>query len=205
MDAVFTETRDTRTGWIHTFTGRHVFPLAMTPDMVDTADIAHHLAIKSRFTGAVREPYSIGEHSCRVSDLLAAWGMTPVVQLAGLLHDVGEYVLPDVAAPIKEAVFLRLDAGGYIPFTMVERFIRFAVYDALDLPDMERLVESAAVHEADRRLCATEARDLMHGTSAWPNAAEPLRDPIEPWSWQQAEMEFVTRLTSLLAKVKNVH
>lgn len=90
---------------ISTYTGR-------TFDMFDPStwdfsrmDIAHALSTLNRFAGHVNF-YSIGEHSIRVSELLAHWGCDKDTQLLGLLHDASEAYLLDIPRPWKGQVMI---------------------------------------------------------------------------------------------------
>lgn len=86
--------------------GRYVNPLAMTPDDVDIRDVAHHLSLICRYTGACPTHYSVGQHSllCMMAAAKQPEHNTrdaALWQLAHLLHDAGEYVFNDVASPVK--------------------------------------------------------------------------------------------------------
>lgn len=84
-----------------TFTGKRVDPFNMTPDDVCIEDIAHHLSQVNRYNGATPYPYSVGQHSLLVADLLMIGGAGPRVELAGLLHDASEAYINDVTTPVK--------------------------------------------------------------------------------------------------------
>lgn len=79
--------------WILTSTGRQFWPLQPRADEICIEDIAHHLSMQCRFTGATRFHYSVAQHSVLVSQL-APDGENP---LWGLLHDAAEAYLVDVA------------------------------------------------------------------------------------------------------------
>src|SRR5687767_12883862 len=76
--------------FIQTYSGRTVEPYDPDPAAICVLDIAHHLSMLCRFTGAVRQFYSIAQHSVLVSALC-----DPEDALAGLLHDAEEYVFAD--------------------------------------------------------------------------------------------------------------
>ncbi len=90
-----------KAGRIRTFSGRYVDPLAMRRRDICIEDIAHHLSLICRYTGACPVHYSVGQHSLLVMSRLAYWGASLPLQLAGLLHDAPEYVLNDLASPVK--------------------------------------------------------------------------------------------------------
>lgn len=81
--------------------GLYVDPLAMRARDVRIQDIAHHLSNICRYTGACPIHYSVAQHSVLVSMRLEEQNATRALQLAGLLHDAGEYVFNDLASPIK--------------------------------------------------------------------------------------------------------
>ena len=168
--------------WIQTFTGLRVDPLAPDADALALADIAHALSLLCRFNGHCRVFYSVAEHSVRVARALprehAPWG---------LLHDASEAYLADIPRPLKRRL-PDYEAAE-------ERFMR-VVATRFGLP----WPMPAAVHEADTRLLATEARDLMGADPrAWGLAVEPLSGAIAPWSPAEAEAAFLALWAELAA------
>jgi hypothetical protein len=73
-----------------------MYPLNPRVDDVCVDDIAHALAMQTRFTGHCRRFYSVAQHSVHVSHVCdrrdALWG---------LLHDASEAYLSDVSRPVK--------------------------------------------------------------------------------------------------------
>lgn len=80
--------------WIETFTGKRMYFLEPTPEMICIEDIAHALSNICRFGGHVTHFYSVAEHSVNVSILAEN-------KLEGLLHDASEAYLVDIPKPIK--------------------------------------------------------------------------------------------------------
>src|SRR5664279_1420110 len=66
------------------------------PDALDIEEIAHALSMICRFTGHVREFYSVAQHCTIVSDLGPA-----CYAFTGLMHDATEAYVGDVAKPLK--------------------------------------------------------------------------------------------------------
>lgn len=172
-------------GAIRTYTGRAFEPLNPNPDALCIEDIAHALANNCRFTGHVRWHYSVAQHCVLVSQVVPY-----ELALTGLLHDASEAYLSDVARPIKQQpefgdVYLRYEQG--IEEAIAARF-------GIEYPYPDE------VKEADNLLLVTEARDLMHGTKGWtPYLAEltPLKQAIEKWTPEDAEVAFLARYTEL--------
>src|SRR5262245_13325006 len=91
--------------WIQTFTGKMFYPLDPRVDDIDIHDIAHHLAMKCRFTGACNKFYSVAQHCVIGSRFIGAQ-----FKLWFLLHDAPEAYLFDAARPIKrERPFIKQD------------------------------------------------------------------------------------------------
>ncbi len=107
--------------WIQMYSGTDIdlvfdyeHPEAFTWPVIT---IAHHLAHIIRYTGAVRRPYTVAEHSFRVSlyssDLARAYGGDPLkAARMGLMHDASEAPAGDVNSPLKNMPFM----AGYKAF-----------------------------------------------------------------------------------------
>lgn len=170
-------TDDQLGGAIVTYTGRIFRPLAPEADKLNIMDIAHALSNNCRFTGHVRQFYSVAEHSVRVSEILP-----PRLKLWGLLHDASEAYLSDIARPVK------LTPTFGVVYKEIEAGLMEVVAEAFKLP----LPEPPAVKRADNILLAAEQRDLMprfrrHG------GAEQYPEIIDPWTPDFAKEMFLKR------------
>jgi len=161
--------------WMDTYTGKHFHLLNPQSDEVDIQDIAHHLSLLCRFTGACRTFYSVAEHSVRVSHIVS-----PKSQLAALLHDAAETYINDVSRPVKNII---------------------AQIEALDLSLLEFIYQTLQItgfdwneiKHADDVLVMTEGRDLMVNSYMWRKVAEPLPEKIVPMLPREAESLFLAR------------
>lgn len=91
-----------RKGKIRMFSGIYVNPLDLRPEDICIEDIAHHLSLICRYTGACPFHFSVAQHSLMVSALMGAHGLfNREAGLAGLLHDASEAYLNDIASPVK--------------------------------------------------------------------------------------------------------
>jgi len=205
--------------WSQTVSGLAVYPLNLDPDLIDLHDIAHHTARICRFLGGVDvDLYSVAEHCVRVSwraeELTQKrWkGQGPFVDGArivehinynarwGLLHDAAEYVLGDIARPIKVQ-------PGFDPYRLI--------YE----PDvLKKIVERyglewqmpSCVHQADYELCSTEALELKAPVlRAWRERMVGVEKPLPKssfirqnmgWSARVAERRYLERFFQLWPK-----
>ena len=171
-----------RGAWIQTFTGRAFYPLSPRAGDVCIEDIAHHLALQNRFSGATRCPYSVAEHSVHVMRLVESQGRRDLA-LAALMHDAAEAYVVDVPSPIKhhESMLWYRDRELHVMLAICERFGI----------DNAHTIDPVVKH-ADLVLLATEARDLLGPPPMeWGPMPEPLSWRIEPMSWRDAEAEFL--------------
>jgi 5'-deoxynucleotidase YfbR-like HD superfamily hydrolase len=179
-------------GWIETYCRSQFWPLT-AEGYVYLNDIAHHLALRNRFSGATCNPYSVAQHSVLVARVLEPYGRD--VQRQGLMHDAAEAYLPDIPRPIKQDVYLWCN-DTMKEFCEVEDAImqRVCEYAGCDWP------LHPAVKEADNRVCATERRDLMCSHHDWGvmDEIEPYSFTIKPWKWQKAERKFLQMFEELL-------
>lgn len=184
-------------GWIQTYSVGQFWPLDPRTDEVRIADIGHALSMLCRFTGHVREFYSVAEHSVRVSieaerraraDGLSDTEVGHIAQW-GLLHDASEAYLVDLARPVK-----RLPAME--PYRSAEANLTRVIAARFGL--VPTTTEPALVKEADVVLCYTEARDLFPSVHPeWRWGAEPLPSRIVPLGPKEARSWFCRRFLDL--------
>lgn len=191
--------------WMQTYTGRCFWPLDPRADEVCIEDIAHSLSLQCRFAGHCREPYSVAEHSVRVSLLVqeqflrderGVYGQHPSAEghaahlaLMGLLHDASEAYLVDLPRPVKPHL------KGY---SQAEDWVMEAICERFGLRWENNQEAWQRVKHADNVLLATEARDLMGPPPCeWAALPEPLEAVIDPWTWRQAAIAFLRRFDEL--------
>lgn len=176
--------------WIQTFTGGDFDILDPDPAKITIEDVAHHLALLNRYTGATRLPYSVAQHSVIVSRIVPSR-----LALAGLLHDAEEAYVNDLSSPMKRLI--RAEAPGLIERVhgAVRRAVETRFGVSFDDPEIKR---------ADLIALATEKRDLLTeckrpgwGLSACAELPEPLWFTLEPWGWRKAEEYFLSRYHEL--------
>lgn len=168
---------------ITTFTGKLVNPLSMCPDNIDILDIAHHLSLECRYSGACPEHYSVAQHSVYVSCRFHS----PTLRLAGLLHDSAEAYLKDIPSPVKRDPRM----AWYVE---IEHALTRMIFKKFGI-DPELLAETKA---ADDQLLIDEI------ASFW--ADSPMRRSatqiITPWSPRQAEDSFLAHFYLYAERLK---
>ncbi len=163
--------------WIETFTGQAVTPLAMTADQINIEDIAHALSNQCRFSGHVREFYSVGQHCNIIATTILRAFDDPTMALCGLLHDASEAYLVDIPKPLKPHLqnYMALEAQ-----------VMQAVKKKFRLPEQF----PAIVHIADQVILRTEQRDLM--SRNWHHRKSDMFSfEIEPVAPENAEEDFL--------------
>lgn len=100
-----TETYQVEEGWIELIYGTQFYFGAPEDHMIYVEEVAHALSMLCRFNGHTKRFYSVAEHACLMSDWVMAqpWA-TPQCGLLALHHDDAEYIIGDMARPVKMKV-----------------------------------------------------------------------------------------------------
>lgn len=197
--------------WMQTFTGR-AFRI-FDPDLrtVHIEDIAHALSMKCRFNGHCKKFYSVAEHSV----LMARAHKVPThhyiaTQVAmsdkrGLLmHDIGEYVLPDVPRPIKPHLWVWTPTGMMTFKDFEEKLVERLIHHLRINSGIDRDIYIAwhgeAVKWFDMRMLALERDTVMsESDEEWGAMADPIENvTIKHWSPEQAKLEFLLEYNELM-------
>ncbi len=168
--------------WIETYTGRHVDLIDPDPSTISIRDLAHHLACTNRFGGAT-EPYSVAEHSVRMSFITPSH-----LRFEALMHDAAEAYIGDMPSPYKRMM---------PEFQRFEAKLEACIRRAFEMPGDKH---PDSIKYYDNMMLITEARDL--GLSWWnsnkhTDMPEPLDEKIEPWGHVAAEERFLERFRDL--------
>ena len=170
------------TGWIQSFSGRRIWPLDLTPDQVELADIAHALALKTRFNGHCLKFYSVAQHSVHVSDLVP-----PEDAKEGLMHDAAEAYLADIPRPVKPGIREWKAIEHRVETAIAERFgLRFP------FPPSIKIADNAVVLREREQIMA---KPMPH--MKWDVPGEPAKIDFNPWDWMIAQYNFLGRAKEL--------
>lgn len=174
--------------WQQTRSGKRFYPLNPRSEDIDIVDIAWHLSLLCRFTGAVKYMYSVAQHS-----VLVSYYTPPQYALEGLLHDGAEAYLNDIARPIKHNDKL----AGYCE---IEDIVSAAIARKYNL----QYPFPKEVKYWDDRVLVNEKRDLFTVNYDWGLTYDPIEDLqiVAMDQWTVYHM-FLNRFAELTAERQN--
>lgn len=159
-----------------TVSGRWMDLVHPDPSMILAEDIAHHLSLLCRFTGAVRDFYSVAEHSVLVSYMVPTR-----FAFQALMHDASEAYLNDIIRPVKRM-------PGMDTYRALEARMEEAISKRFGLP----YPLAPEVKHADDLAVRIEKAILKgHGT-----CPDGYGIP-GPWHWKVARKRFMKRYREL--------
>lgn len=179
---------------IYTFSGTKFALGTDSVADVNFIDIAHALAHQCRFTGHLRDFYSVAQHSCYVAHLMALRGHSKHTLQVALMHDASEAYLSDIARPFKGSV------GGY---KEIEEKIQTLCFRAFGITQAMYDASQPDLKECDMLACFVEARDMHNGpVEEFEQYAEfkdlidrePTLVPLVPWKAKDLFVEMAQKL-----------
>lgn len=172
-------------GWIETYSQNFFFYLEKNPENINIDDIAQGLSNLCRFTGQVKEFYSVAQHSCIICDYAPEH-----LKLIGLLHDGAEAYISDIPRPVKGIIKQIKELEIKIQIQIAEKF-------KLSFP------YSGQIDILDGQLLLAEADQLFNHKVSWEiKGLDPLDVIIgECWTPPRAKKEFMNRFHRLYNEV----
>lgn len=162
--------------YMHSSSGRKIYPFDLRPEEIDIEVVAHHLATNNRWNGATqhklhrtRITFSVAEHSVYCARYVRDVLGFPEYELEALLHDGPEYIIGDMIRPLKHSPQI------YPVYSAVEDKIEqvFAKKWNLlyPLPKEVKMADEAVCEAESRQIVPKDPRDewksgVLHDESA---------------------------------------
>jgi hypothetical protein len=181
--------------FIETYTGRKFYPLSPSSSAISIIDIAHALSQQCRYTGHVRDFYSVAQHCCLLATFAEKILKAPPIEcLQILMHDAPEAYLVDIARPVKQYMpeYRKWDHG---------------INDAINvwLFGDQRPEPPPYQDELDSRIIVDERAQLMSESgNDWGehhNKLDPLGIQIDAWTPHRSELQFLLQYAAYTAEV----
>lgn len=141
--------------YIGTFTNKKFHFMNPSIDEICIEDIAQALSMNCRYSGHVKDFYSVAEHSVIIADLVYAQTNSRSKALAALLHDASEAYLTDIPRPIKPYLTNYVDIEANIEKVIQKKF---------SIPPMDKLTKYLDTH-----IVGAEAKLLFNVVPDWAN------------------------------------
>jgi len=167
---------------------------------IDIRIIARGLARTGRFSGQGSEFYSVAQHSVALSYIMGLENYSDETALIALLHDSPDFLLGDIATPIRKHLKLVFYNGLYnnILYNFLSCFIEPYV-------DIQNMLENI-ISPFDKQLTLIEASTLNINTSDWYDPqynVEPYKVNLLPiWTYRHAEERFMAKFTFLMTNIE---
>lgn len=183
-------------GSVVTYVGKKIYPPDIKKEDIDIRDIACSLGNRCRFSGHLKQFYSVAEHSVLVSLLVE-----PRFALWGLLHDASEAYFADIPSPLKKLEI-------YKPLVEAERNFQKSICSAFGLSEEE----PEQVWHSDKWICNREKFYLKNISSKLSSkidtskihlydketlVATALREPRQPHEARALFLETYTAITGI--------
>jgi hypothetical protein len=190
--------------WALTVSGEKIVFLRPNPKSIHIEDIAQHLSLLCRFSGATTrdgEPflYSVAQHSVLVGQLVKTeldnegvdWTVEYWDQiLAALLHDAPEFILNDLSSPLKACM-----RGRY---KEIDGIVQRAIFESFDI---NLGYMNQTIKNADNIAILIERYYFMPDHPGWPkiSKAEMVYERPPELTHKEAQDLFLSVVKSALA------
>jgi hypothetical protein len=164
-------------GWMQTLTGRKVYPLHLTEEMISIEDIAGSLSKMCRYAGHCEKFYSVAEHCVLVAKRAPSW-----CKLTALMHDASEAYLVDVPRPLKPFLPGYYEIEDKILATIGRKF--GTLYP---LPPEVKALDTAILRDEREQNMAF----MDEAPEQWGDVSAALGVTLQFWTPHRARLEFL--------------
>lgn len=165
--------------YIGTFTNKKFHFMNPSVEEVCIQDIAQALSMNCRYSGHVKEFYSVAEHCVLIADYVFYLTGCEKEAFCALMHDASEAYLTDIPRPMKPHL---------TNYKEIEAKAEAVIQEAFSCSPMTKLVKHIDTH-----ICGTEAKQLFHTTPAWCDEYDHIPIVVKCWSPAEARDNFIDR------------
>lgn len=160
-------------GAIRVKSGRLVDPFQLTLDDVQDVDFIHALSCINRFTGHVKYPYSVGQHS------YVLYRHVPTgLRKAALIHDFAEVFFNDLASPVK---------ARFLSYKQYEKAAMAVIAEYFNVSQDDLKLVSVY----DKRIYVDERNALHENITERGMGDERVALDIDPWFFRERQWRDV--------------
>ena len=163
---------------IQTYSGQYIDLLKPDKSNMSLGDIPQSLGKKARFTGQTKFHYSVAQH-CVLGAIELSNTHDVDVQLAFMLHELGEVYLPDISSPLKPHIIV-----NGVTWAELEHIHTLAFIEALGFPySILDVIYSKPVKSMDRSMLMAEAPVLLGELLPGWGYADVVPAPVSIQEW----------------------
>lgn len=170
--------------YISTYTNKHFHFMSPSEDEVCIEDIAQALSNLCRFSGHVKEFYSVAEHSIILADYVMDKYGNADMALTALLHDASEAYIVDVPRPIKPYLTNYQDIEGGISKVINNVF---KVHPMCDV-----------IKDLDHNIVCDEAKVLFKSVPDWVQYYKEVGVTLRMYTPEEAREAFMSKFEELI-------
>jgi 5'-deoxynucleotidase YfbR-like HD superfamily hydrolase len=170
--------------WIQTYSGLQFDYEDLNLDGISIIDIAHALSNVPRYSGHVKFPYSVAQHSIIVSSLFGHKELA----FQALMHDAAEAYLGDLPTPAKRLVPEYQELEDNVLRAIFKKYrIPYPIYES--------------VHFADKQVLLAERYKLFDKVIPWAYYQDirPAKVAIIRMRQEAVEHQFKQRFLDLVS------
>tara|TARA_B110000902_G_C14047584_1_gene490362 strand:+ start:131 stop:670 length:540 start_codon:yes stop_codon:yes gene_type:complete len=163
--------------YIGTFTNKKFHFMNPSVNEICIEDIAQALSMNCRYSGHVKDFYSVAEHSVIIADLVYKETHSKHEALSALLHDASEAYLTDVPRPIKPYL---------TNYVKIEASVEKIVQEKFNISPMSKLTKYLDTH-----IVGAEAKLLFNVVPDWAHNYDDMCINIDSHSPKTAKAKFM--------------
>lgn len=186
-------------GWsICLFNGRLVDVQNAADGDIDIDSIAQSLSLQCRYMGHIRHHYSVAQHLCYVSDMVAMERGCCRAAFAGLIHDFPEGMLHDLVRGVKVGISEGTDVYDKAEGAIMDRIARLSGLD--DYGEYHDIVK-----KWDNRVLKSEVLALTNSSPEWLELLSQIDEApleVDPWSPAWAKEKLLKKYYEFVSLIK---